>query len=318
MTLSQKIRIAISQGDPAGIGPELAVKCAIQFASQADITLFGAKDIILKANPTQAPLSIRETSDLRFDSIEIGKDSPECGKCALSAIDTATDAVLSGEFDALVTAPTSKHAINLLGIPFQGHTERIAERCQSAEIAMMQSATELNLRVAFATTHIPISQITQHLSTQRIINVTRMLHHAICEEGISQPKIAICALNPHAGENGDMGREEIEMILPAIQRLKEEGMDITGPAVPDIIFIASQRQKYDGFVSLYHDQGHIPFKMLAFDCGVNSTLGIPIIRTSPDHGVAYDIAWQNKAQTGSMFAAMRLAIQRAQQRKGLQ
>jgi 4-hydroxythreonine-4-phosphate dehydrogenase len=174
---------------------------------------------------------------------------------------------------------------------------------------MMQSAG--NLRVAFVTTHIPLREVPDAVTGERIKEVANLLSDAIKAEGIASPKIAAAALNPHAGENGYMGSEDENIVKPALDNLRKSGMNIAGPFPPDTLFIESIRSKYDGILSMYHDQGHIPFKMLAFDRGVNSTLGLPIIRTSVDHGTAFEIAWQGVADTGSLFAAIRLASVRA-------
>ena len=177
---------------------------------------------------------------------------------------------------------------------------------------MLQSTG--NLRVIFATTHIPLRDVSRKLTQDRIVTVAKLLDAAIREEGIASPKLAAAALNPHAGENGCMGDEEAATVVPALEELRSAGVDIDGPYPPDVLFIERIRSKYDGLVAMYHDQGHIPVKMLAFDSCVNSTLGIPIIRTSPDHGTAFDIAWKGVADTGSFFSAIRLALRRAAHR----
>jgi 4-hydroxythreonine-4-phosphate dehydrogenase len=178
---------------------------------------------------------------------------------------------------------------------------------------MMQSAG--NLRVAFVTTHIPLSAVSDAVSVERITEVAGLLEDAVRAEGIEAPKLAAAAINPHAGENGYMGLEDENIVKPALEELRGKGMDIDGPFPPDTLFIKETRERYDGILSMYHDQGHIPFKMLAFDCGVNSTLGLPIIRTSVDHGTAFEIAWRGCADTGSLYEAVKLAVKRARNRK---
>ena len=251
-------------------------------------------------------------SGLTFDQVPVGKADARCGKSAYDALTAATEAVKAGDCAALVTAPMNKYSVNLAGIPFTGHTERIAELCGCADFAMLQSTG--NLRVIFATTHIPIAEVSKQLTRERIVLVSKLLCEAIKEEGIAEPKLAAAALNPHAGENGCMGHEETDTVIPALEELRTSGVAIDGPYPPDVMFIERIRSKYDGLVAMYHDQGHIPVKMLAFDSCVNSTLGIPIVRTSPDHGTAFDIAWQGRADTGSFFAAVRLALRRAAHR----
>lgn len=311
----KKTCIALTMGDPAGIGPEIAVKAAAnqELRSMADIILYGSRDIINEAAKRFAPdaeLNIKETGDLRFSDVPIAKADAACGLAAHNAVIIATRDALAGEVDAIVTAPMNKASVNSAGIPFTGHTELIAELCKCDSFAMMQSAEDL--RVAFVTTHIPLSAVADTITEERIIEVAHLLKNAVRAEGIKHPKLAAAAINPHAGENGYMGTQDEEVVKPALEKLRSSGMSIDGPFPPDTLFIESTRSRYDGILSMYHDQGHIPFKMLAFDRGVNSTLGLPIIRTSVDHGTAFEIAWQGVADTGSLFAAMKLAITRAQ------
>ena len=311
-------RIALTVGDPAGIGPEISVRAASdpKLAKLAGIVLYGCPDIIETASAKFAggmDLKIRATGSMRFRDITVGKDNPVSGREAYNAVVEAVKDILVGKADALVTAPLSKAAVNLAGIPFTGHTELVAELCGTANFAMMQSCGRL--RVVFASTHIPLRQVPEILSAERIVNVIELLNSAILEEENNAPRIAVAALNPHAGEGGYMGSEEEDMIVPAINTAKNRGLNVEGPFPPDTLFIRGMREKYDGIVSMYHDQGHIPFKMLAFEKGVNSTLGIPIIRTSVDHGTAYDIAWKGRAFTGSLFEAVRLAAKRAEWRR---
>jgi 4-hydroxythreonine-4-phosphate dehydrogenase len=319
-------KIALTMGDPAGIGPELVVRAATNATLRkiADISIYGCSDIIGKASAKFAmktksgkdigkfnPVKIKivDTGDLKFSKVPVGKTDSRCGIEAWNAILCATKDVLSGKMDALVTAPVNKASINKAGIPFTGHTELVAELCGTANFAMMQSSG--NLRVVFATTHIPLQEVSKVLTMERIVEVSELIYEAIRQEGVKKPALACAALNPHAGESGYMGKEEIEMIIPALRKIRKKGIDIQGPFPPDTLFIREIREDFDGIVSMYHDQGHIPFKMLAFDKGVNSTLGLPIIRTSVDHGTAFDIAWKGRADTGSLFAAIKLAALRA-------
>lgn len=321
----QKVKIALTIGDPAGIGPEIAVRVASdrEFADSAEIILYGSPHIIDEAlrfansAESQIPnntdsLSIKETGDMTFDEVPVGKADAKCGIEARNAVIAATKDALSGDVDAIVTSPMNKASVNLAGVPFTGHTELIAELCgvREGEFVMMQSSG--NLRVVFVTTHIPISKIVESISPERIIKVTQLLADAVKSEGIEKPEIAMAAINPHAGEDGFMGKEDEEITKPAIEKLNKMGIDVKGPFPPDTLFIKNTLDKFDGIVSMYHDQGHIPFKMLAFDKGVNSTLGLPIIRTSVDHGTAFDIAWRKHADIGSLKAAIKLAILRSQ------
>jgi len=310
----KKIRIALTMGDPAGIGPEIAVKAAAdkELCALADIILYGCPAIINEAAKRFTPdakLNIKKTGNLQFSEVPVAEADAACGLAAHNAVIIATRDALAGEVDAIVTAPMNKASVNSAGIPFTGHTELIAELCKCDSFAMMQS--DGNLRVAFVTTHIPLSAVTGTITEERIIEVARLLEKAAQAEGIKEPKIAAAAINPHAGENGYMGTRDEEVVKPALEKLRADGMSIDGPFPPDTLFIESTRVRYDGILSMYHDQGHIPFKMLAFDRGVNSTLGLPIIRTSVDHGTAFEIAWQGIADTGSLYAAIKLAVTRA-------
>lgn len=302
-------------GDPAGIGPEIAVRAAADpgIAKFADICIYGCPDIINEAAAryTRKRYSpeIIKTGDMKFPEVIIGKAEAKCGVEAKNAVEVATRDTISGKRSAIVTAPMNKASVNLAGINFSGHTEFIAEICGCSSYAMMQSAGRL--RVAFVTTHIPLIQVPSAITVARIIEVATLLDNIIKKEGISRPKIAAAAINPHAGENGFMGQEDEQIVKPALEKLRNSQIDIDGPFPPDTLFIDKIRRKYDGILSMYHDQGHIPFKMLAFDQGVNSTLGLPIIRTSVDHGTAFNIAWQGVADTGSLFAAIRLAAIRS-------
>ena len=281
----------------------------------SDLVLYGAPGIIEEAVRRFAPgLSPRivSCSDLAFQQIQVGRLDARCGLVALECFRTATLDAIAGKVDAVVTCPINKASVNLAGIPFTGHTELLASLCGVKDFVMMQSAGDL--RVVFVTTHIPLAQVPSAVTFDRIVTVTHLLRDAIIAEGIPHPKIAVAALNPHAGENGNMGKEDEETVKPAVRALANEGLDIQGPFPPDTLFIESIRSQFDGIVSMYHDQGHIPFKMLAFDRGVNSTLGLPVIRTSVDHGTAFEIAWQGKASIGSLAAAYEIAVKRAMSR----
>jgi 4-hydroxythreonine-4-phosphate dehydrogenase len=321
-TERRKVKIALTIGDPAGIGPEIAVRAASdpEFANIADIILYGSQNIIDKAAEfaniaKPYPFSVNPTGSLQFNSVTVGTADSKCGIAARDGVIAATKDAISGKVDAIVTAPMNKASVNLAEIPFTGHTELIAELCgiPEGEFVMMQSSD--NLRVVFVTTHIPISQVASSITEERIVKVTNLLKDAIIAEGIQNPLIAISAINPHAGENGFMGHEDEEITKPAIKKLTAAGVKVEGPFPPDTLFIKETLERFDGIVTMYHDQGHIPFKMLAFDKGVNSTLGLPIIRTSVDHGTAFNIAWKQHADTGSLKAAIKLALQRAENRQ---
>lgn len=313
--MSKLPKIAITMGDPAGIGPEIAVKAASDslFKNVVDLTVYGCPDVISSASEKftdNKPLKINATGDLKLIDVPIGKADSRCGIEARNAVIKAVEDALSGIIDAIVTAPINKASINMAGIPFAGHTELIAELCGSSNFAMMQSAG--CLRIAFVTTHIPLKKVSSSITLDRIINVATLLNEAVKKEGLISPKLAAAALNPHAGENGFMGNEDECIVKPALEKLRMNGINIDGPFPSDTLFIKEILEKYDGILAMYHDQGHIPFKMLAFNTGVNSTLGLPIIRTSVDHGTAFEIAWKGLADTGSLYAAIHMAVLRVQ------
>ncbi len=318
--MSKKIVIALSSGDAAGIGPELAVKIA-QLAEnepEVELRLYGSPEILEHAGSLFAPnvkLNICPVGNLKWGDFTAGVAQEICGIDAYESIRAATLDALKGEVDALVTAPVNKYAVNLAGIEFTGHTEMIAELCNCDSFAMMQSSGRLH--VAFVTTHIALKDVAQAVTVERIVEVGRLLDEVLREEGVTAPLIGVAGLNPHAGENGCMGEEDELVVKPALVKLREAGIRCEGPFPSDTLFVAAQREKFDGILSMYHDQGHIPFKMLAFDTGVNSTLNLPIIRTSPDHGTAYDLAWQGRADAGSITAAFKSALLRAKHRKNL-
>ena len=307
-------KLALTIGDPAGIGPEIAIRAAAseELAKIAEIILYGSTDIIIEASEKfedEFEPKICKTGAMKFRNVPVGKVDAKCGLEAYNAVKAATFDALAGKVDAIVTAPACKASVNEAGIDFTGHTEFIAELCKTEKFAMMQSSGRL--RVVFVSTHISIKDVPASITKERVEEVTMLLYNAIKAEKVKKPLIAMAALNPHAGEDGLMGSEEKDVIIPVIEKLKKKGLDIEGPFPPDTLFISQIRNRFDGIVSMYHDQGHIPFKMLAFDKGVNSTLGLPVIRTSVDHGTAFEIAWKGIADTGSLFEAVKIAAKRA-------
>jgi len=308
-------KIAFTMGDPCGVGPEIIVRAIAhncRSASEAEIFVYGSPDILETARERFAPdskFTVIPCGSMPFEAVKPGMVDPAAGMEAYHAVERATLDALSGKIDAIVTAPMNKTSVNEAGIAFTGHTEFIAELCNCSDFAMMQSAGKLH--VVFVSTHIPVCEASAAVTFERIVKVTELLHEVLLEEGLEKPKIAMAALNPHAGENGHMGTEEERVIKPAIAELRKKGMDVSPPFPPDTLFIKETLDRFDGVVSMYHDQGHIPFKMLAFDRGVNSTLGIPVIRTSVDHGTAFDIAWKGTADIGSISAAYHSALTRA-------
>ncbi len=326
-------RIVITMGDPAGIGPEVIVKalCDDELRRSAQFLIVGNYEVFAQARKiaqVNLPLvkvagfedpsfqldnlNILDAVDTDFRKLALGNPSPESGKAAAHAIEIATKMVLKKEADALVTAPISKQALKMAGIPYAGHTEFLSALCKVTETRMMLICDEL--RVVHATGHMSLRDAINALTVERIVRTVELSLPAMYWLGFEKPKIAVAALNPHAGEGGMFGDEDECIVRPAVEQLQARGLEIFGPIPADSVFWRARNGEFDLVVALYHDQGHIPVKVLAFDRGVNVTVGLPIIRTSPDHGVAFDIAWQNKARAASMKAALNLAVQMARRR----
>lgn len=323
---TSKPKIAITLGDPSGVGPEILAKLNWDlFLTKICPIIIGPVEIIAEAfkkfsnkefktinsldqiENTSSNIYVLPSNTLKLKDLKKGFPNSDSGEVAFSAIKTATDLCISKLCDAMVTSPVSKEAIELAGYSFHGHTEWISERCGNFNEMMLMSSGSLH--VAYATTHHPLKNVPNLLDEQRIIFCLEHLNDYLKKLKINLP-IAVCGLNPHAGENGLLGKEEENVIIPAIKKAKSIGINCSGPYPADTLFIEANRKKYGAILAMYHDQGGIPFKMLAFENGVNHTLGLPIIRTSVDHGTAWDIAWQGKASTISMEAAIQLAIER--------
>jgi len=289
-----KPRIGITLGDPAGIGPEV-VRAALASPSLSrdfEYSVIHDTQAFAPGMPTEAS-----------------------ARHAFAALEEGTRMALNGEIAALVTGPVSKKAMHDVGFDFPGQTEFFAQRSNTENFAMCLTGGKIT--VALVTAHIPLRLVAETLSAPEIVRVGLLLSEFLTRRGISRPRIAVAGLNPHAGESGDLGREEIELIWPTIQALQEQYSDravFTGPHSPDTLFHQVAAGHYDGVLCMYHDQGLIPLKLHAFDEGVNVTLGLPFIRTSPDHGTAFEIAGQNTARPDSMIAAITLAAQLAAKR----
>jgi 4-hydroxythreonine-4-phosphate dehydrogenase len=326
--------IAISLGDATGIGPEVTLKALAEEAGTDDtrylligdsacvarvyqqlglhfpiqpFSEFGAEGRVFVHNPLPDPLPAK---------LEPG--SPAAARAALAWLTDGAHRCLHHEIDALVTAPLNKHAIVRSGQPFIGQTEYLSELAGTRRTAMMLLGQDTGgrwLRVALATTHVPIKLLAAQLSREKIELAIELAASACRDLGLPRSRIAVCGLNPHAGEGGEFGDEEITTITPAVEAARKRGIDVTGPLAADALFYYVYRGDYDAVVAMYHDQGLAPLKMVAFETGVNWTLGLPFIRTSPDHGTAYDIAGQGKASPSSMRAAIQLAKQLARNRK---
>lgn len=315
--------IALSVGDYNGIGPEIILKCSCH-NNMARYLLFAPVSVaqyyseLLDIPPIFISVrNVEEAIDPQkhyiitdgFDDVipSPGKLSALSGEVAMRSIQFATKAVMDGFADALVTAPISKEAIQMAGYSEPGHTEFLAKITNCDQYTMMLMSDVL--RVALLTTHIPVKAIASAVTVERILEKVEIVNVALKQSfGIHQPRIAVFGLNPHAGDGGVMGNEEIEVILPAIERARGLGINCEGPFPADGWFGNRMYTKYDAVLAMYHDQGLAPFKALSFGKGVNFTAGLPIIRTSPDHGTAFDIAGTGKASIESLIEAIRLAI----------
>ena len=322
-------------GDPAGVGPELCLRTLVnpEILRLCDPVVFGHLDILERVGkliglPLPANLRVWErlSQDIprgpsvvncpapKAGEIIPGKVSADCGKAAFGFIKTAIEAAGAGLIDAVATAPIHKEALRLAGVSHPGHTE-IFTALTGARRSCMMLWSEV-LTVSMVTTHIGYAEVPARLSVQRIVDVIELTADALALMNGRKPQLAICGLNPHAGEHGLFGsREEEKFVEPAVQKARSRGISIEGPLPPDTAFTPDKRKRFHGVVCLYHDQGHIPFKMLAFDEGVNLTLGLPMVRTSVDHGTAFDIAWQGSARPISLFKAVECAVRLSASRR---
>jgi len=310
-----KKRIAITMGDPAGVGPEIIVKA------------FAQEDIYKICNPIVIgdKAVIKELinvigMDFDLDNIEMlnlneiknpskllkGTPSEESGRACFSYIRKAVELYRLGVVQAIVTCPITKVALKMAGLPWLGHTDMLAELTDTEDYAMAFYSE--HLKVILVTIHVPLKEVPYLIKKEKVIKSICFAKKACDMLHIENPRIAVCGLNPHAGEEGIIGREEIEEITPAIKETKALGINVSGPYPSDALFWRAYKGDFDMVVAMYHDQALAPFKLVAFDKGVNFTVGLPFIRTSPDHGTAYDIAWQGKAEPTSLLEAIKLAV----------
>ncbi|MDQ3071154.1 MAG: 4-hydroxythreonine-4-phosphate dehydrogenase PdxA [Acidobacteriota bacterium] len=285
--------IAITVGDPAGIGPEIARKAA------------AAPSVIACCRPVlYGPW--REDA---LGAFPAGTPTAASGQSAYEAIDSAVRDAREGKVAAIATGPVSKEALAMAGYPWKGHTDLLAHLTGASRVAMMFWSPRL--RVVLATVHLPLSEVPAALTAEKLRDAVELSHLELPKFGVPSPRIGVAALNPHAGEGGLMGHEEDSVMRPAIAAMRTEGIDVTGPFPADTLFVRAARGEFDVIVAAYHDQGLIPVKLLGFGAAVNVTLGLPIIRTSVDHGTAYDIAGKNQADEGSLIEAVMLAARLA-------
>lgn len=330
-------RIALTMGDPAGVGPELVLKALSDSTLSAicRLVVLGDWQVMRRCSqvanlplpdcpvitPNQFadcgqshrdnPRLIVDHSLIDMSRFQTGKLQAQCGEAAFRYIHAAIDACQDGSVQAITTAPINKEALHLAGHNYPGHTEIFAQRTASDDRwCMMQYSTAITC--TFATVHCGYADVPQLLTVQRILDTIELTAEALQRIRGHRPHLLVCGLNPHAGENGLFGnREEERLIRPAIQAASQKGISVEGPLPADTVFLPSRLAKCDAVVCMYHDQGHIPVKTLAFESAVNTTLGLSIVRTSVDHGTAFDIAWQGIANSGSLLSALRLAAQLA-------
>ena len=330
------VRLALTLGDCAGIGPELVLRALTspELSALCQLLVYGNRHILERVAaasgillpetiavlpPTrlsEAPRGGHVLLDFPFEAagtLVPGALQASCGAMAYTWICAAVRDIQSDAADALVTAPVNKEALHLAGVRFPGHTELLAHL--TATPAPCMAFYSPGLTVSLATIHEALADVPRLLSAPSLLRTIRLTHAACLGFGVAFPRIGVLALNPHAGEHGLFGNEEASAIIPAITQAKSDGIDAAGPLVPDTAFTwlgkHPAKPPFDAYVAMYHDQGLIPFKMVAFDTGVNVTLGLPLIRTSPDHGTAFDLAWKGKASPASLFSAITLAARMA-------
>ena len=314
--------LGITAGDASGVGPEILLKAWSRGEIRHPAVVFGDLDVLAYANerlgygvrlhrvdqPAASiggALNIIDQALVRRHNLEIGKVNALSGKAAREYVVTATRAALTGHIDAIVTLPINKEATKLSDPGFIGHTELIGELCGAKDVTIMLASEQLI--VTHVSTHVSLAEAIARVKQDRIGAIIDLTVDAV-RRLKSDPRIAVAGLNPHAGEHGLFGREEIEEIFPAVESARRRGLPVDGPFSPDTLFYQAVRHRhFDAIVCMYHDQGHVPLKMLDFDGGVNVTLGLPIIRTSVDHGTAFDIAWRGLASTANLVSAVEFA-----------
>ena len=330
--------VGITMGDPVGIGPEIILKALTERSVYetsrplvfGDVALLTATNQWLETGLMVRAVDVPEAGLYQFGSIDVvsiseidygqlkyGHPTPETGRAMVDYIMCSIDRAMEGSIHGIATCPINKMAMHIAGFDFDGHTELLAQRTKTSEYVMMLAGSRL--RVALATIHLPLAEVPNKLTTESVFKTIRITEEALrISFGIPKPKLAVAALNPHAGEEGLFGDEEFRVISPALGRAIEAGVQVSGPYPPDTIFYWALRGRCDAVIAMYHDQGLIPFKMVHFTDGVNTTLGLPIVRTSVDHGTAYDIAGRGEADPGSLVAAIHMAAQHSINRMAVQ
>ncbi|MDG5472485.1 4-hydroxythreonine-4-phosphate dehydrogenase PdxA [Jeotgalibacillus sp. ET6] len=329
--MSKKPIIGITMGDGAGVGPEVIIKSLQHqhlYVEAHPIVIGDASRLEKAAALLNIPIKLKRVNDqdsltetahgeiqcldlnLLPADLPFGQVAAEAGDAAFQYLKKAIELANEGKIDAICTAPLNKEALHKGGHQYPGHTEILAELTGTSDFSMMLSSPKL--KVIHVTTHMGLIDAIQSIQPQRVLKVIELAHETLSKSGISSPKIGVCGINPHAGENGLFGYgEEEEKIIPAIEEAQAKGIEVEGPLPADTLFFRAQRGDFDIVVAMYHDQGHGPIKVLGLEAGVNITVGLPIIRTSVDHGTAFDIAGKGIADEGSMLEALRQAIELA-------
>jgi len=326
--VGQKIKpiLGITMGDPTGAGPEIIVKAlssaeirglcqavvigdgAVMRAAAEIVKIPVAVRIIKNIGEAQFAKGVIEVIDLGNVNVKTlvrGRVDLRGGEAAFAYVEMATRLALAKEIDAMVTAPLNKEALNRAGYLYSGHTEILAHLCGVSDAVMMLVAG--NLRIAHVSTHVSLRRACDLVTKERILRILRLSNEGVKRMGIDEPRLVVAGLNPHAGESGLFGNEEKEEILPAIESARALGLNVVGPLPPDTVFLRALRGQFDAVIAMYHDQGHIPVKMVSFDEGVNVTLGLPIIRTSVDHGTVFGKAGKGTANPRSLIESIKLA-----------
>lgn len=324
--------VAITMGDPAGVGPEIILKALaveellgicrpliigdrrileravgwMETGSEPQPLRFEAVSIPQDARYQPGMLALLDLHNAAPEECPVGQVSAASGKAAVEYVSCACDLAMQGQVDAIVTAPLNKAAMNLAGFHYAGHTELLAERTGASRVSMLLVGPKL--RVVHVSTHVSLQEAIRRVTRERVEQVIDLADQSVRALGVARPRIAVAGLNPHAGEGGLFGDQESREIIPAIQAARKRGLDVSDPQPPDTVFLRAVRGEFDIVVAMYHDQGHIPMKLLAFDEGVNVSMGLPIIRTSVDHGTAFDIAGTGKARETSLLAAIDVAV----------
>lgn len=311
-------RLALTAGDPAGIGPEVVLKAlASPDRPSAPVIVYGAMAVLFERArrfglPLPQDLGARLVDVPVEGRVELGRASADAGRAGARAVLRAVADARQGHVHALVTAPLNKESLHAAGHPWPGHTEMLAEAAGASDVAMMFVGG--GLRVALLTIHQPLRTVPDAVTAAEVRRVTRLVHRELPRFGVDAPRIALCGLNPHAGEHGLFGREEELVLGPAVEDLRREGLDVSGPFPADSLFVRASRGEFDAVIAGYHDQGLIPVKLAAFGHAVNVTLGLPFVRTSVDHGTGFDIVEKGIADATSLIEAMKVAVDLARTR----